>query len=100
MLFRFSALTFNAHRIHYDQHYAQVQEGHPERVVHGPLTAILLAELLRARGTNIRRFEFRACRPLFVDAAIHLTAMAAGDRIALRALDPDGMTAMVAEAFR
>jgi 3-methylfumaryl-CoA hydratase len=100
MLFRFSALTFNAHRIHYDQRYAQVHEGYPERVVQGPLTAILLAELLRAKGTAIRRFEFRARRPLFVDAAIRLTATPAEDRIVLRAIGPDGVTAMEAEAFR
>jgi 3-methylfumaryl-CoA hydratase len=100
MLFRFSALTFNAHRIHYDQRYAQEQEGHPERVVHGPLTAILLAELLRAQGMALRRFEFRARRPLFVDAAIRLTATPAEERIALRAIGADGVTAMEAEAYR
>jgi 3-methylfumaryl-CoA hydratase len=100
MLFRFSALTFNAHRIHYDQHYAREQEGHAERVVQGPLTAVLLAELLRTEGISMRRFEFRARRPLFVDAAIRLTATSADDRVVLRASGPDGMTAMEAEAFR
>jgi 3-methylfumaryl-CoA hydratase len=68
--------------------------------VQGPLTAVLLAELLRAEGISMRRFEFRARRPLFVDAAIHLTATSADDRIVLRASGPDGMTAMEAEAFR
>jgi 3-methylfumaryl-CoA hydratase len=98
MLFRFSALTFNAHRIHYDQTYAQRQEGHAERVVHGTLTAILLAEMLRQQGITPRRFEFRAKRPLFVNAAIHLQSQSAGDRVTLRAIDATGATAMEAEA--
>ena len=47
LLFRFSALTFNAHRIHYDRPYAIHEEGYPGLVVHGPLTAVLLMELVR-----------------------------------------------------
>jgi 3-methylfumaryl-CoA hydratase len=94
MLMRFSALTFNSHRIHYDQDYAQRQEGYPERVVHGPLIAILLAEQLRLQGiARLRRFEFRAKRPLFVDRRIRLTAQADGARISLCALDPSGTLA-------
>lgn len=100
MLFRFSALTFNAHRIHYDQAYAQRKEGYRERVVHGPLVAILLGELFRKRVTApVRRFDFRAHRPLFVDEPILLTATTADDHTRLQALDPSGAVAMEASAW-
>ncbi len=66
-LFRYSALTFNGHRIHYDRTYATEVEGYPGLVVHGPLTATYLAELLRANTGDrpLSRFAFRARRPLF-----------------------------------
>jgi 3-methylfumaryl-CoA hydratase len=66
-LFRFSALTFNAHRIHYDRDYARDGEGYAGLVVHGPLVATLLMDLmLRARpGFAPKAFEFRARSPLF-----------------------------------
>ncbi len=71
LLFRFSALTFNGHRIHYDTAYAQDEEHLAERVVHGPLTAILLAELVRLRADRqVRRFEFRARKPFYVGQAM------------------------------
>jgi 3-methylfumaryl-CoA hydratase len=67
LLFRYSALTFNGHRIHYDRAYATASEGYPGLVVHGPLLATLLLDLLRrslplARATS---FSFRAMRPTF-----------------------------------
>ncbi|MGO9008227.1 MAG: MaoC family dehydratase N-terminal domain-containing protein [Beijerinckiaceae bacterium] len=67
LLFRFSALTFNAHRIHYDLTYAREVEGYPDLVVHGPLTATLLVDLLRRQAPEkrIRTFSFRALKPLF-----------------------------------
>jgi 3-methylfumaryl-CoA hydratase len=67
LLFRYSALTFNAHRIHYDRRYAVETEHYPGLIVHGPLIATLLLELLRERmpGVGVRRFEFRAVSPLF-----------------------------------
>jgi 3-methylfumaryl-CoA hydratase len=100
MLFRFSALTFNAHRIHYDQGYAQGREGYRERVVHGPLVAILLGELHRKRvPAPLRRFEFRAHRPLFVDEPILLTATTLADHTRLQALDPTGAMAMEADVW-
>jgi 3-methylfumaryl-CoA hydratase len=100
MLFRFSALTFNAHRIHYDQGYAQGREGYRERVVHGPLVAILLGELFRKRmPAPVRRLEFRAHRPLFVDEPIQLTATTAADHTRLLALDPSGAMAMEANVW-
>lgn len=67
LLFRYSALTFNAHRIHYDQQYATEVEGYPGLVVHGPLIATLLLDLLRRQLPDARAktFSFRAVKPLF-----------------------------------
>jgi 3-methylfumaryl-CoA hydratase len=67
LLFRYSALTFNGHRIHYDHRYASKVEGYPGLVVHGPLIATLLLELLRSNlpQARVARFEFRAVSPLF-----------------------------------
>ncbi len=67
LLFRYSALTFNGHRIHYDQPYATEIEGYPALVVHGPLMATLLLDLCAAElGSNrLRSFSFRAISPAF-----------------------------------
>jgi 3-methylfumaryl-CoA hydratase len=67
LLFRYSALTFNSHRIHYDRSYVTGVEGYPGLVVHGPLIATLLLDNLRRHvlNANVRRFEFKAVRPLF-----------------------------------
>ncbi|MFT4256923.1 MAG: MaoC family dehydratase N-terminal domain-containing protein [Pseudoxanthomonas sp.] len=67
MLFRYSALTYNGHRIHYDRDYAREEEFYPALVVHGPLLATLLLELVRgiSPGSRVRRFGFRAARPSF-----------------------------------
>jgi 3-methylfumaryl-CoA hydratase len=66
-LFRYSALTFNGHRIHYDQPYATGTEGYPGLVVHGPLLATLLADLALNEGGREppARFAFRALKPVF-----------------------------------
>jgi 3-methylfumaryl-CoA hydratase len=66
LLFRYSALTFNGHRIHYDRRYVTEVEGYAGLVVHGPLIATLLLDLLRRERPDARvaRFEFRALRPL------------------------------------
>ena len=74
LLFRYSAVTFNGHRIHYDQPYVTRVEGYPGLVVHGPLIATLLVDLLARNrpGTMLRTYEFRALRPLF-DTANFLT---------------------------
>jgi 3-methylfumaryl-CoA hydratase len=74
LLFRFSALTYNAHRIHYDRDYATGAEGYPALVVHGPLQAVLLADAV-ARvfpGRAVRSFEFRALAPAFDDHDLQL----------------------------
>ena len=67
LLFRYSALTFNGHRIHYDRRYVSEVEGYPGLVVHGPLVATLLLDLLRRElpRATLARFEFRARRPAF-----------------------------------
>ena len=69
LLFRYSALTFNSHRIHYDQEYARREENYPDLVVHGPLTATLLQAFAASHGGKpLRAFEFRGMSPLFVTA--------------------------------
>ncbi len=67
LLFRYSALTFNGHRIHYDRRYVTQVEGYPGLIVHGPLIATLLVDLLRWQlpDARIAKFEFRAVRPIF-----------------------------------
>jgi len=74
LLFRYSAVTFNGHRIHYDQPYVTQVEGYPGLVVHGPLIATLLVDLLARNrpDATLRTYTFRALRPLF-DTANFLT---------------------------
>ncbi|MFC3172667.1 hypothetical protein ACFOD9_00230 [Novosphingobium bradum] len=91
-LFRFSAVTFNSHRIHYDLPYAQAEEGYPALVVHGPFTAAKLAGLAERQGA-LRRFAFRAQSPLFLGPAIHLQQ---GEN-EVRAIRCDGAVAMIAK---
>lgn len=101
LLFRYSALTFNGHRIHYDRDYATEVEGYPERVVQGPLTATLLLDAMRrAMGVNdVRSFEFRGRRPLFAGAPITLCARRDGSEVELCALGGRGELAMSARAL-
>lgn len=74
-LFRFSALTFNAHRIHYDLAYATGEEGYPGLVVHGPLLALLLLDAGAAlRSGHVRSFAYRARAPLFCDEDFEILA--------------------------
>ena len=96
LLFRFSALTFNAHRIHYDRPYCQAEEGYPGLVVHGPLTATLLMDLfLRQRpGATVSSFSFRGLSPLFDTGPFTLCGRAEGAGAALWALDGAGRVAM------
>jgi 3-methylfumaryl-CoA hydratase len=100
LLFRFSAVTNNAHRIHYDQPYAIGVEGYPDVVVHAPLTAVLLAEMARLRTRRMpRQVSFRARAPLFVYRRLWLTGNLAGDGIAqMTAVRTDHVAAMTLEA--
>jgi 3-methylfumaryl-CoA hydratase len=75
LLFRYSAATFNAHRIHYDRDYATRVEGYPALVVHGPLLATVLLDMLNQQGkARVTRFSFRAEHPVFDGQPIHFTA--------------------------
>ena len=95
LLFRYSALTFNGHRIHYDRDYCRQVEGYPGLVVHGPLIATLLGGLAeRVGGARLARFAFRAVSPLFDTAPFAIHADGAGTVWATR---PDGALAMKAE---
>ncbi|MGA1826797.1 FAS1-like dehydratase domain-containing protein [Microbacterium sp.] len=99
MLFRYSALTFNAHRIHYDLPYATGTEGYPALVVQGPLVATLLLDAFARRnpGHDVTRFEFAAKRPLFVDRAIQLCGRSTETgRAELAAVDPQGLVSVTA----
>jgi 3-methylfumaryl-CoA hydratase len=99
LLFRFSALTFNGHRIHYDCDYCIKEEGYPGLVVHGPLTAILLVDLyLRHHpGARVTGFRFRARRPLFDTHPFTVCGAARPGGAELWALDHQGQLAMTAE---
>jgi 3-methylfumaryl-CoA hydratase len=100
LLFRYSALTFNAHRIHYDQTYARGEEGYPGLVVHGPLIAsLLLQRANEALGDiAISEFSFRARRPLFADNTAYLCGAREGDTLTLWALTPERELAMRLDA--
>jgi len=95
-LFRFSAVTFNSHRIHYDLPYAQSEEGYPNLVVHGPFTAVrLLDYACRKTKRNAWTFSFRGIAPLFVSQPIQLSVGEAAD--SYMATRCDGVTAMTAK---
>ncbi len=102
LLFRYSALTFNGHRIHYDRRYVTDTEGYPGLVVHGPLIATLLADLVaRARPqARMRRFEFKALRPTFDGRPmqVHGTPSADSRMVSLWAQDHEGWLTMQASA--
>jgi len=100
MLFRYSALTGNGHRIHYDRPYVTGVEGYPGLIVHGPLQATLLAAhaLAQAPGRRLARFSFRGLRPCFDGRALTLLARADAGRILAETRDAEGCTCMAAEA--
>jgi 3-methylfumaryl-CoA hydratase len=102
LLFRYSALTFNGHRIHYDQPYARQVEGYAGLVVHGPLIVTLLLDLLRRERPEaaLRRFAYRAHAPLFAGERLTVRGAPAvgGGPVQLWAAGPDGRLAMTAEA--
>jgi 3-methylfumaryl-CoA hydratase len=103
MLFRFSAATFNGHRIHYDREYASAVEGYPGLVVHGPLIASLLlsfVETVVAPGATVTQFDFRAKRPTFdiTPFALHADAPDASGEFALWSTNNVGEVAVEARA--
>lgn len=102
MLFRYSALTFNGHRIHYDRRYVTEVEGYPGLIVHGPLIATLLVELVRDKlpGARITGFQFRAQKPVFDIAPfkVHGKPSADGKTVQLWTEDHEGWLTMQATA--
>jgi len=100
LLFRYSALTFNGHRIHYDQPYATGAEGYPGLIVHGPLLATLLLDLLLREGGQAppARFDFRALRPVFDTAAFTVNGRPSDTGADLWVADAEGCLAMRATA--
>jgi 3-methylfumaryl-CoA hydratase len=100
MLFRYSALTFNGHRIHYDRKYVTEVEGYPGLIVHGPLIATLLMDLLRRNLPDavVARFAFRAVKPIFDLAPFFVCGRQDGNAIKLWAKDAEGWLAMEATA--
>jgi 3-methylfumaryl-CoA hydratase len=105
-LFRYSALTFNAHRIHYDADYCRSVEGYPNPVIHGPLLATLMLDSVVRRGDRPSRFEYRARSPLFLPESFtvngsrsaggtDLWVAAVGGRLAM-----DGRVALASEGGR
>jgi 3-methylfumaryl-CoA hydratase len=98
LLFRYSALTFNGHRIHYDRDYCQTVEGYPGLVVHGPLLAQLLIQFAAQLRGSLRRFEFRAIAPLFDFETAEICARPDGDDLTLWVRGPDGRLCMTAKA--
>jgi 3-methylfumaryl-CoA hydratase len=99
LLFRYSALTFNGHRIHYDRRYVTEAEGYPGLIVHGPLQAAWLFNYAaQCQGAPPSRFSFRGLSPLFDDDAIFLNADRDGEGLNLWTSRHDGPIAMSAKA--
>jgi len=98
-LFRYSALTFNGHRIHYDRRYAVEVEHYPGLVVHGPLQATLLVNYAEElRGGPPSSFRFRSLSPLFDNDTVVLHAEEEGKKLKLWTAREGGPVAMTAEA--
>jgi 3-methylfumaryl-CoA hydratase len=101
LLARFSALTYNGHRIHYDRDYAVREEFYPALVVHGPLLATLLLDLQQRCRPKARlaRFEFRALRPAFDTDVIHLRGQPREGGADLWTAGPEGFIGLRAQAL-
>ncbi len=87
LLFRYSALTFNGHRIHYDRRYVTTEEGYPGLIVHGPLLATLLLDLFARNDSRVvKSFSFRALSPVFdtTPFTVHGSADAGGAKLWVR----------------
>lgn len=99
VLFRYSALTFNTHRIHYDLPYATEVEQYPGLVVHGPLSATYIVEdfLHRHPGARLETFEFSARAPIFADEQVHVAGREIEPGLEeLAVIGPGGFTAITA----
>jgi len=99
MLFRYSALTFNGHRIHYDVDYCRNVEGYSNLVVHGPLQATLLAGLASRLGSgSLRKFSYRGVQPNLLGTPLTINAVPSDKGMNLWTAQPDGAVSMQAEA--
>ncbi len=95
LLFRYSALTFNGHRIHYDRDYVTKVEGYPGLIVHGPMQAALLVEFAaRLKGAAPTTFAYRGVQPLFDGAEFSVNANAVDDKLELWTANTDGVPTM------
>jgi 3-methylfumaryl-CoA hydratase len=94
MLFQFSSLSFNSHKIHLDRDYARTVEGYPDLVVNGGLTTLFMTEIARAAfGENIKRLSVRNSAPLFCNRPIHFAQSDQDGRHTILAIDDDGRIA-------
>lgn len=99
MLFRYSALTFNGDRIHYDTDYCREVEGYPNLVIHGPLNATLLAGLAEdTSGRRLRHFRYRGVRPSILGNELEFNAAQDGDQLVVWVSSPGGAVSMRAYA--
>jgi len=100
LLFRYSALTFNGHRIHYDRRYVTQVEGYPGLIVHGPLIATLLMDLVRrhAPDAQVASFRFKAVRPTFDLHPFRVNGRREGNEVKLWGQDHEGWLTMDAVA--
>lgn len=99
LLFRYSALTFNGHRIHYDRPYAQAEESYPGLVIHGPMQASLLCQYAAdLKGQPPKTFDFRSLSPIFTPDDFALNATADGEAIKLWTAQAAGPVSMQATA--
>jgi len=99
-LFRFSAIRFNSHRIHYDRRYAMDVEGHPGLIVQGTMINFLMVEMARtgAVGKQLRALDFRIHKPIFDTAPFTVRGAMTDTGATLWALDGDGVLSMTAFA--
>lgn len=99
LLFRYSALTFNGHRIHYDQDYCREVEGYPNLVIHGPLCATMLAGYAEEiSGRRLKSFDYRALRPNLLGNRLTLNASDESGGVSVWIELPNGATSMQAQA--
>ncbi len=99
LLFRYSALTFNGHRIHYDKSFATKDEGYPGLVVHGPMQATLLCQMAADLGGAVpKTFEFRSLSPIFDDTDFSMNAEETSEGLKLWTARVGGPVAMEAMA--
>jgi 3-methylfumaryl-CoA hydratase len=99
LLFRFSALIFNAHRIHFDIDYVKAQ-GYPALIVHGPLQTLLMLDLCRRNGVDVKKLDYRAVHPIFHTErfTVNGNPSADGTRVDLWTANEDGNYAMTGTA--